>query len=62
MNDQTGIGIVNEYWKGKVTYFAFGCDHDFEEKQNIGKNKALCPTLLVCKTCGFTQGKPDSSD
>lgn len=60
--DQTGIGIVSDYWKGTVSYFHFGCDHEFEQKSNEGENRALCPTLLHCPKCDFTQGKPDSSD
>lgn len=62
--DKTGIGIVNDFWKGKVYYFAFGCAHHFEEKLNDGPlSSVLLPrVLLVCQTCGFTQGRPDSSD
>lgn len=30
-HDDTGIGMVNDFWGGKVQYFAFGCDHDYKE-------------------------------
>lgn len=30
-HDKTGIGISRNYWEGKVTYWACGCDHDYKE-------------------------------
>lgn len=29
--DGTGIGICNDFWGGRVSYYAFGCEHDYSE-------------------------------
>ena len=29
LHDNTGFAIVNDFWKGTVKFFAFGCDHEF---------------------------------
>lgn len=31
-HDDCGYAIVGDYWKEKVRYFAFGCNHDLEAK------------------------------
>ena len=31
-SDDTGVAISGDYWKGKVRYFSFGCNHDVEQK------------------------------
>lgn len=36
--DGTGVAISSDYWKGKVQYFSFGCNHHFESK-TLGANR-----------------------
>lgn len=47
MNDDTGVGIVADYWKGKVSYYKFGCHHSLKnEKFSVdGPN-----TCHLCKS------------
>ena len=43
--DDTGVAISADYWKGKVRYFSFGCNHDVEQK-------TFSPgCTLPCKKC-----------
>ena len=58
-HDGTGVALSNDFWKGKVSYFAFGCNHDFEEKPRAGLFN--CQHYLVCKKCGYGH-ITDSSD
>lgn len=30
--DATGVAISSDYWKGKVQYYSFGCNHKLEAK------------------------------
>jgi len=32
-SDDTGVAISADYWKGKVRYFSFGCNHDVATKE-----------------------------
>lgn len=44
--DDTGVAISADYWKGKVRYFSFGCNHDVDAK-------TYAPGCeLTCKKCG----------
>src|SRR5574337_1258665 len=43
--DDTGVAISADYWKGKIRYFSFGCNHDVEQK-------TFAPgCTLPCKKC-----------
>lgn len=55
--DGTGIGMMHDFWAGKVRFFAFGCDHDFEHIRNEGR----CLNRYKCKKCGH-ENLIDSSD
>jgi len=33
MNDDTGVAIVSDYWKGKVAYYKFGCLHSMKHEK-----------------------------
>ena len=65
--DGTGVGIVSDYWKGTVTFYAFGCDHDYREMgqdecrkhgiQHFGR----CWHVSECTKCGNINAV-DSSD
>ncbi len=44
--DDTGVAISADYWKGKIRYFSFGCNHDLDQK-------TFAPgCALPCKKCG----------
>lgn len=32
-SDETGVAISTDYWKGKVRYFAFGCNHSLTDPE-----------------------------
>lgn len=55
-SDGTGVALVQEYWEGKLRYFAFGCQHDMLI-ENIGR----CLHRHTCRKCGVVQ-EIDSSD
>jgi len=65
--DKTGVGMSADSWKGKVRYFAFGCDHDFkqlspEECRKIGiLHMGHCDHIWQCQKCKAITGG-DSSD
>jgi len=55
--DGTGIAMYSDYWKGKVEYFAFGCDHVYHElkqeecsKRNI-QHFGMCYHVSECEKC-----------
>ena len=56
-HDNTGIGMVHDYWKGKVYYYWFGCKHKRMKSWKAGR----CYTKHECPTCGY-KGATDSSD
>ena len=40
-HDGTGVAMMNDYWAGKLRYFAFGCKHEYrkvdgEEARKLG--------------------------
>jgi hypothetical protein len=43
--DDTGIAIAADYWKGKIRYFSFGCNHDLEQRRFTPR------CVLPCKKC-----------
>lgn len=45
--DDTGIAMTTDYYKGKVRYFTFGCNHRFESKTFMTGKSYPC---LNCKT------------
>lgn len=46
-----GYGLASDYWKGKVKYYRFGCDHQGTEAVTIGN----CLHRYTCPKCGRTQ-------
>jgi len=54
--DGAGVAMSQDYWQGKIRYFAFGCQHEFKE-ETIGR----CLHQHTCIKCGFVQ-IIDSSD
>lgn len=65
--DGRGYGIVNDYYKGKIEYYAFGCPgHEWggkftEEEKQQSAHLGRCMTAYKCKLCGHFQ-IVDSSD
>lgn len=56
--DGTGLGIVGDYWGGRVRYFSFAvCEHLNRTERNIGR----CLNEYICNECGFKE-TIDSSD
>lgn len=51
--DDTGFALVSDFWGGKVRFFRFGCEHEFQHQPD-GSG--------VCRHCGFVQLRRDSSD
>ena len=52
-----GIGMMHDFWAGKVRYFAFGCDHNWINIRNEGR----CLNRYKCENCGREE-VIDSSD
>lgn len=44
-SDDTGVAISSEHWKGKIRYFAFGCNHD------LGQVTYRAGATYECKKC-----------
>jgi hypothetical protein len=65
MHDGTGYSIVNDYWKGKVRFFQFGCFHEWggstEELKTRGIRLMHSEHASFCKKCGYLS-IVDSSD
>lgn len=66
-HDGTGHGFANDYWAGKVRYFAFGCDHTYREltpaaaeAKGVG-HYGRCWHVTECTQCGHINSY-DSSD
>lgn len=56
-SDGTGIGIKNNFWKGKVYYYKFYiCEHEYEILES-----RMCYSKSKCKKCGYIL-EVDSSD
>lgn len=58
--DGTGYAIVNDFWGKKVSFYAFGCDHDYEGDPDY-KPDGACMHGYRCKKCGH-KWVVDSSD
>lgn len=55
--DNQGYAIGVDYWKGKVQFYHFGCDHEWGPRRNIGN----CLNDYTCTKCGQVN-RVDSSD
>jgi len=66
-DDDTGVAIHNDYWKGKMEYFTFGCKHDYSELSQKECHKrgishfGNCFHVSECKKCNYVMSY-DSSD
>ena len=56
-SDNQGFGMSTDYWAGKVRYFRFGCEHEYEHTKKLGN----CYNQYTCKVCGHVNAV-DSSD
>lgn len=60
-HDGTGVALMNDYWAGKLRYFAFGCDHKWHKVYGDEAKKLGFGTLYshdhayVCDECGETK-------
>ena len=64
--DGTGFVICNDYWKKKVVYYKFGCEHQMRglTQQEYKRNyitKFRCQHEEICDVCGYIR-ITDSSD
>jgi|GEM_PF-2223802 hypothetical protein len=66
-DDDTGIAMHNDYWQGKVEYFAFGCKHEYREmEQGECRERGIshfghCYHVCECNKCKHIWSY-DSSD
>lgn len=66
-SDNTGVAMSHDYWAGKVNYYAFGCDHKFNElSSNECRARKLyhggrCYHVYECEKCKAINSV-DSSD
>jgi len=51
-----GFCVIREYWQGRVRWFKYGCEHNYEEK-NVGR----CLHKYTCTKCKHSY-TTDSSD
>lgn len=49
-HDGTGVAMESDSWKGKIYYYAFGCDHEYSET-TIGN----CLHKIKCSKCGHEE-------
>lgn len=47
LNDDTGIAIVTDYWKGKVNFYKFGCHHSLKHEKFSVEGPNTC---VNCKS------------
>ena len=65
--DGTGLAMTNDYWNGKIEYFAFGCQHDYRElsaRQCMERgisHHGMCWHVMECSKCKHINSY-DSSD
>lgn len=45
--DDTGVAMVLDYWKGKVSYYSFGCQHTLKHEKFSTSGPNVCPN---CKS------------
>ena len=67
-HDGTGIGIIRDYWDGKIYYFQFAnCEHKMveitmaEAKKLKVYHAGSCYHVYKCEKCGLIESH-DSSD
>jgi hypothetical protein len=60
--DGTGVAMAPYYWRGKMFYFAFGCEHETRElsrdecfNRNI-YHGGRCWHVTECVKCGHVEG------
>ena len=57
--DGTGYAVVNDFWAGKVRFYAFGCAHEWgdpsEELKKRGIRLSAMETASYCKKCGHLE-------
>jgi hypothetical protein len=41
--DDTGVAMVLDYWKGKVSYYKFGCHHTLKHAKFSSSEPNVCP-------------------
>ena len=56
-HDGTGVAMETDYWKGTITYYAFGCEHEYVHTAKLGR----CYNEYKCSKCDHIQ-RIDSSD
>lgn len=65
--DGTGVALSTYYWRGKLFYFAFGCEHETRElSRDECYNRGIyhggrCYHVTECVKCGHVEGV-DTSD
>lgn len=58
MGDGTGYGISSDFWGGKITYYAFGCKHQYKEISAVEAKKlgidhwGMFCHVYKCAECG----------
>jgi hypothetical protein len=66
-HDGTGVAMMQDFWAGKLRYFAFGCAHKYQEvhgetARNLGfRFTGNCQHAHICEKCGHRY-MVDSSD
>jgi len=66
-SDGTGFAMSNDYWDKKVSYFRFGCEHNYRElsPEQSGergvKHFGSCFHVYECNECNHIMSQ-DSSD
>lgn len=56
--DGTGVAMMDDHWAGKIRFFAFGCDHKYQEvsgqtARDLGfRFTGNCEHAYVCEKCG----------
>lgn len=66
-HDGTGVAMANDYWKGEINYYAFGCQHDYKSlsQEECHQRKIYhggrCYHVSECSKCGYINSY-DSSD
>lgn len=66
-HDGTGVAMMDDHWAGKIRFFAFGCDHKYQEvhgqtARDLGFGfTGNCQHAYICEKCGHKY-MTDSSD
>jgi len=57
-HDGTGVAMMDDHWAGKIRFFAFGCDHKYQEvygqtARDLGlQATGNCQHAYICEKCG----------